>query len=112
MKKIEAMIQPAKLNEVKAALVNAGIVGLTISDVRGYGRQKGQTEIYRGIKHSIEFHPKIKLELVVEDEVYESVVEQLARAAQTGKIGDGKIFVEPIEHITRIRTGEQDLEAL
>ena len=112
MKKIEAMVRPAKFNQVVAALVEAGIVGLTISNVRGYGRQKGQTETYRGVKHSVEFHPKLKLEIVIEDEMCEAVMEQLIAAAQTGKIGDGKIFVTSVERIIRIRTGEQDIEAL
>jgi nitrogen regulatory protein PII len=112
MKKIEAMVRPAKFNQVVAALVEAGIVGLTVSNVRGYGRQKGQTETYRGVKHSIEFHPKLKLEIVVEDEMCQPVMDQLIAAAQTGKIGDGKIFVTSVERIIRIRTQEQDIEAL
>ncbi len=112
MKKIEAMIRPNKFDQVVAALVKAGIVGLTVSNVRGYGRQKGQTETYRGVKHSVEFHSKLKLEIVVEDEMCQPVIDQLIPAAQTGKIGDGKIFVTSIEKIIRIRTHEQDYEAL
>ncbi|MGL5084045.1 MAG: P-II family nitrogen regulator [Microcoleaceae cyanobacterium] len=112
MKKIEAMIRPVKLDVVKAALVEAGIVGMTVSDIRGYGRQRGQTEVYRGVKHTVEFHPKLKIELVVEDEFCDAVIEVLTASAQTGQIGDGKIFVTSIARIQRIRTGEQDLEAL
>ncbi|MGB3533823.1 MAG: P-II family nitrogen regulator [Microcoleaceae cyanobacterium] len=112
MKKIEAMVRPAKFNQVVGALVEAGIVGLTVSNVRGYGRQKGQTETYRGVKHSIEFHPKLKLEIVVEDEMCQAVMARLVATAQTGKIGDGKIFITSIERVIRIRTGEQNIEAL
>ena len=112
MQKIEAMVRPQKFDQVVEALVKAGIVGLTVSNIRGYGRQKGQTETYRGIKHSIEFHPKLKLEIVVEDEMCQSVIDQLIAAAQTGSIGDGKIFVKPVERVIRIRTAEQDTEAL
>jgi nitrogen regulatory protein PII len=112
MKKISAMVRPSKFNQVVGALVEAGIVGLTVSNVRGYGRQKGQTETYRGVKHSIEFHQKLKLEIVVEDEMCQLVIDQLIPAAQTGKIGDGKIFITTVERIIRIRTGEEDLEAL
>lgn len=112
MKKISAMVRPSKFNHVVGALVEAGIVGLTVSNTRGYGRQKGQTETYRGVKHSIEFHQKLKLEIVVEDEMCQLVIDQLVAAAQTGKIGDGKIFVTTVERIIRIRTGEEDLEAL
>ncbi|MGF1493781.1 MAG: P-II family nitrogen regulator [Microcoleaceae cyanobacterium] len=112
MKKIEAMIRPEKLDEVKTALIEAGIVGMTVSDVRGYGRQRGQTEVYRGVKHTIEFHPKFRLEVVVEDENCDVVVAALSGSAQTGKIGDGKIFITTVNDIIRIRTGEQNLEAL
>ncbi|NJK37627.1 MAG: P-II family nitrogen regulator [Oscillatoriales cyanobacterium RM1_1_9] len=112
MKKIEAMVRPDKLDDVKAALVEAGIVGMTVSDVRGYGRQRGQTETYRGVKHTIEFHQKLRIELVVEDEFYNSVLEALVASAQTGQIGDGKIFVTSVDYIQRIRTGEENLEAL
>lgn len=112
MKKIEALIRPALFDQVVAALVEAGVVGMTASNVRGYGRQKGYTESYRGVHHAVEFHPKIKLEIVVEDEAGELAVEQLVAAAQTGEIGDGKIFVQSIERAIRTRTGETDLEAL
>ncbi|WP_413164195.1 P-II family nitrogen regulator [Capilliphycus salinus ALCB114379] len=112
MKKIEALIRPVQFDRVVAALVDAGIVGMNVHNVRGYGRQKGQTESYRGVKHVIEFHPKMKLEIIVEDEACEFVVEKLVAAAQTGQIGDGKIFVRSIEQAIRIRTGETDLEAL
>ncbi len=112
MKKIEALIRPVQFDSVVTALVEVGVVGMNVTNVRGYGRQKGQTESYRGVKHVIEFHPKIKLEIVVEDEACEFVVEKLVEAAQTGQIGDGKIFIRSIEHIIRTRTGETDLEAL
>lgn len=112
MQKIEALIRPALFDQVVAALVEAGILGLSVTPVRGYGHQKGQTESYRGVKHTIEFHHKIKLEIVVEDEASELIVKNLVAAAQTGQIGDGKIFIHPVENIIRIRTKETDLEAL
>ena len=107
MKKVEAIIRPFKLDEVKIALVNAGIVGMTVSEVRGFGRQKGQIERYRGSEYTVEFLQKLKLEIVVEDEKVNMVVEKLIAAARTGEIGDGKIFVSPVEEIIRIRTGER-----
>ncbi len=112
MKKVEAIIRPFKLDEVKIALVNAGIVGMTVSEVRGFGRQKGQTERYRGSEYTVEFLQKLKVEIVVEDKDVEMVTEKLIGAARTGEIGDGKIFVSPVEQVIRIRTGESDLEAI
>ncbi|AMW31715.1 MULTISPECIES: P-II family nitrogen regulator [Oscillatoriales] len=112
MKKIEAIIRPFKLDEVKIALVNAGIVGMTVSEVRGFGRQKGQTERYRGSEYTVEFLQKLKVEIVVEDEHVDMVVEKIVSASRTGEIGDGKIFVSPVEQIIRIRTGEKNLEAI
>ena len=112
MKKIEAIIRPFKLDEVKIALVNAGVVGMTVSEVRGFGRQKGQTERYRGSEYTVEFLQKLKIEIVVEDAQVDMVVEKIIGAARTGEIGDGKIFVSPVERIIRIRTSEKDLEAI
>jgi nitrogen regulatory protein P-II 1 len=112
MKKIEAIIRPFKLDEVKIALVNAGIVGMTVSEVRGFGRQKGQTERYRGSEYTVEFLQKLKIEIVVEDSQVDQVVEKVISAARTGEIGDGKIFVSPVEKIIRIRTGEENTEAV
>jgi nitrogen regulatory protein P-II 1 len=112
MKKVEAIIRPFKLDEVKIALVNAGIVGMTVSEVRGFGRQKGQTERYRGSEYTVEFLQKLKVEIVVEDDQLDMVVEKVIAAARTGEIGDGKIFVSPVEQIIRIRTGEKNQEAI
>lgn len=112
MKKVEAIIRPFKLDEVKIALVNAGIVGMTVSEVRGFGRQKGQTERYRGSEYTVEFLQKLKIEIVIEDEQVNMVVEKIITAAQTGEIGDGKIFVSPVDNVIRIRTGERDMEAI
>ncbi|MFS8867490.1 P-II family nitrogen regulator [Synechococcus sp. H65.1] len=112
MKKIEAIIRPFKLDEVKVALVNAGIVGMTVTEVRGFGRQKGQTERYRGSEYTVEFLQKLKVEIVVEDELVDTVVEKLIAAARTGEIGDGKIFISPVEKTIRIRTGEVNRDAL
>lgn len=112
MKRVEAIIRPFKLDEVKIALVNAGIVGMTVSEVRGFGRQKGQTERYRGSEYTVEFLQKLKLEIVVEDAQVEMVVSKIVEAARTGEIGDGKIFVSPVDEIVRIRTGEKNLEAV
>lgn len=112
MKKIEAIIRPFKLDEVKIALVNAGVVGMTVSEVRGFGRQKGQTERYRGSEYTVEFLQKLKLEIVVEDAQVDMVVEKIIAAARTGEIGDGKIFVTPVDEIIRIRTGEKNTEAV
>ncbi len=112
MKKVEAIIRPFKLDEVKIALVNAGIVGMTVSEVRGFGRQKGQTERYRGSEYTVEFLQKLKIEIVVEDSQVDMVVDKVIAAARTGEIGDGKIFISSIEQVIRIRTGEKNLEAV
>ncbi len=112
MKKIEAIIRPFKLEDVKVALVNAGIVGMTVSEVRGFGRQKGQVERYRGSEFTVEFLQKLKVEIVVDDEKVESVIAAVAEAAKTGEIGDGKIFISQIDSVIRIRTGDKDEEAL
>ncbi|MCU0516164.1 MAG: P-II family nitrogen regulator [Oscillatoria sp. Prado101] len=112
MKKVEAIIRPFKLDEVKIALVNAGIVGMTVSEVRGFGRQKGQTERYRGSEYTVEFLQKLKVEIVVDDDQVDMVIDKIVSASRTGEIGDGKIFVSPVEKIIRIRTGERNEEAI
>ena len=112
MKKIEAIIRPFKLEDVKIALVNSGIVGMTVSEVRGFGGQKGQVERYRGSEFTVEFLQKLKVEVVVEDEKVNSVIDAIAEAAKTGEIGDGKIFITSIDSVVRIRTGDKDEEAL
>jgi len=113
MKKIEAVIKPFKLEEVKDALVEAGIEGMTISEVKGYGRQQGHTELYRGAEYVVEFIPKVKIEIVVSsDEFADTAIKIIKESAHTGKIGDGKIFVSDISNVVRIRTGETDTEAL
>ncbi len=113
MKKIEAIIKPFKLDDVKEALVEAGIEGMTVSEVKGYGRQQGHSELYRGAEYVVDFIHKVKIEIVVSaDEYLESAIEAIKKAAHTGKIGDGKIFVYDIEKAIRIRTGEEDQEAL
>lgn len=112
MKKVEAIIRPFKLDEVKIALVNAGVVGMTVSEVRGFGRQKGQTERYRGSEYTVEFLQKLKIEIVVEDDIVDTVVDKVITASRTGEIGDGKIFISPVERIIRIRTGEDNTEAI
>ena len=112
MKRIEAVIKPFKLEDVKDALTEAGVTGMTVSDVKGYGRQQGHSELYRGAEYIVDFLPKIKLGLVVASEDVDNIVKLIVNAAKTGKIGDGKIFVSPIEKIIRIRTGEEDEEAI
>ena len=112
MKKIEAIIKPFKLDEVKEALARAGVEGLTVSEVKGFGRQKGHTELYRGAEYVVDFLPKVKLEIVVDDGKAAAVVEAILSAARTGRIGDGKIFVLPIDEVVRIRTGERGGDAL
>ena len=112
MKKIEAIIRPFKLEDVKIALVNSGIVGMTVSEVRGFGRQKGQVERYRGSEFTVEFLQKLKVEVLLEDEKVNSVIDAIAEAAKTGVIGDGKIFITSIDSVVRIRTGDKDEEAL
>lgn len=107
MKKIEAIIKPFKLDDVREALSEIGVTGLTVSEVKGFGRQKGHTELYRGAEYVVDFLPKIKMEIVLAEEQVESCVEAITKAAHTGRIGDGKIFVTPIEQVIRIRTGEE-----
>ena len=112
MKKVEAIIRPFKLDDVKMALVNAGIIGMTVSEVRGFGRQKGQVERYRGSEFTVEFLQKLKLEIVVDDDKVDTVVSAVQDAARTGEIGDGKIFVSTIDSVVRIRTGDRDSGAI
>ncbi|CAI8425496.1 MULTISPECIES: P-II family nitrogen regulator [unclassified Synechococcus] len=112
MKKVEAIIRPFKLEDVKLALVNAGIVGMTVSEVRGFGRQKGQVERYRGSEFTVEFLQKLKIEVVIDDARVDTVVNAIAEAAKTGEIGDGKIFISPVDTVVRIRTGDRDGSAL
>ena len=112
MKKIEAMIKPFKLDDVRESLSDIGISGMTITEVRGFGRQKGHTELYRGAEYMVDFLPKVKLEVVVPDELVDQCIEAIIETAQTGKIGDGKIFVYPVEQVIRIRTGETDHAAI
>lgn len=112
MKKIEAIIKPFKLDDVKEALSEVGIYGMTVTEVNGYGRQKGHKEIYRGAEYVVDFVPKIKVEIVVSDERAEETIETVRNAANSGKIGDGKIFVSTVEQVIRVRTGETGIEAL
>jgi nitrogen regulatory protein P-II 1 len=112
MKKIEAIIKPFKLDDVKEALTELGVIGMTVTEVRGFGRQKGHTELYRGSEYTIDFLPKVKIELVVPDEIVEKVVSAVAAAARTGSIGDGKVFVMPMGEAIRIRTGEKGESAI
>jgi nitrogen regulatory protein P-II 1 len=112
MKKIEAIIQPHKLDEVKEALIGIGVTGMTISEVRGHGRQKGHTETYRGNEYKVDLLPKVRIEMVIPDSRSEQVVDTLAAAARTGKIGDGKIFISPVEEVVRIRNSERGETAL
>ena len=112
MKKIEAMIKPFKLDDVRESISDIGISGMTITEVRGFGRQKGHTELYRGAEYMVDFLPKVKLEVVVPDELVEQCIEAIIETAQTGKIGDGKIFVYNVERAIRIRTGEENEEAI
>ena len=112
MKKIEAIIKPFKLDEVREALSEMGVTGLTVTEVKGFGRQKGHTELYRGAEYVVDFLPKVKIEIVVSDAVVEGAIDSIVKAARTGKIGDGKIFVTPVEQVVRIRTGELDESAI
>ncbi|MEI6738081.1 MAG: P-II family nitrogen regulator [Pseudomonadota bacterium] len=112
MKKIEAVIKPFKLDEVREVLTNLGCSGLTVTEVKGFGRQKGHTELYRGAEYTVDFLPKIKVEVVVPDDLVDKVIDAVINAARTGKIGDGKIFVFPVEQVIRIRTGESGNDAI
>lgn len=112
MKKIEAIVKPFKLDEVKNALTKIGVQGMTITEVKGFGRQRGHTEVYRGAEYTIDFIPKIKIDLIVSDELVSQVIETIERAARTGKIGDGKIFLSSVEEVIRIRTGERGKDAI
>jgi nitrogen regulatory protein P-II 1 len=112
MKKIEAIIKPFKLDEVKEALADVGVLGLTVTEVKGFGRQKGHTELYRGAEYVVDFLPKVKIEIVLSDELVAKALEAIERAAKTGRIGDGKIFVSTVDEVIRIRTGERGEPAL
>ncbi|MBC33207.1 MAG: transcriptional regulator [Rickettsiales bacterium] len=112
MKKIEAIIKPFKLDEVKDELNNLGVLGLTVLEVKGYGRQRGHTELYRGAEYAIDFLPKIKIEIIVQDDLAEEVIDTIKNKAHTGKIGDGKIFISNVDEVIRIRTGESGKEAI
>ena len=112
MKKVEAVIRSHKLEDVKLALVGAGVIGMTVSEVRGFGRQKGKTTRYRGSEYKIEFFSKLRIEVVIDDALVEQVVQEVSLAARSGEIGDGKIFVSPVEDIIRIRTGERGIAAI
>jgi nitrogen regulatory protein P-II 1 len=112
MKKVEAIIKPFKLDDVKEALTAIGVIGMTVSEVRGFGRQKGHTELYRGGEYTVDFLPKIKVEVVVADHLADKVADVMTQAAKTGNIGDGKIFVHPVDSAIRIRTGERDENAI
>jgi nitrogen regulatory protein P-II 1 len=112
MKKIEAIIKPFKLDEVKEALQEVGLQGITVTEAKGFGRQKGHTELYRGAEYVVDFLPKVKVEVVLSDELVDRAVEAIRNAAQTGRIGDGKIFISPVEEAIRIRTGESGLDAI
>ncbi|MFP4561317.1 MAG: P-II family nitrogen regulator [Thiohalorhabdus sp.] len=112
MKKIEAIIKPFKLDDVREALSEMGIAGLTVTEVKGFGRQKGHTELYRGAEYVVDFLPKVKIEVVLADDMVDRAIEAIMESARSGKIGDGKIFVSPVERIVRIRTGEEDEQAI
>jgi nitrogen regulatory protein P-II 1 len=112
MKKIEAIIKPFKLDEVREAIAEIGINGLTVTEVKGFGRQKGHTELYRGAEYVVDFLPKVKIEVVVQEDLVDRTIDAIVAAARTGKIGDGKIFVTPVEQVVRIRTGETDEQAV
>ena len=112
MKKIDAIIKPFKLDDVREALSEIGVTGMTVTEVKGFGRQKGHTELYRGAEYVIDFLPKVKLEIVVQEDIMDRCLEVITNAARTGKIGDGKIFISAVEKVVRIRTGEEDLDAI
>ena len=112
MKLITAIIKPFTLDDVKTSLEEAGVLGMTVSEIQGYGRQKGHTEVYRGAEYSVDFVPKVRIEVVVDDSIVDKVVDSIIRSARTGKIGDGKVWVTPVETIVRVRTGERGTDAL
>ncbi|GGM39955.1 nitrogen regulatory protein P-II 1 [Longimycelium tulufanense] len=112
MKLITAVVKPFTLNDVKSALETLGVLGMTVTEVQGYGRQKGHTEVYRGAEYEVDFVPKVRIEVVVEDEHLDKVLDAVAEAARTGKIGDGKVWVTPVETVLRVRTGERGADAL
>jgi nitrogen regulatory protein P-II 1 len=112
MKLVTAVVKPFKLDDVKEALAALGVAGLTVSEVQGYGRQKGHTEVYRGAEYTVDFVPKVRIDILIEDFDTDKVVEAIVAAARTGKIGDGKVWVSPIEQVVRVRTGERDLDAV
>jgi len=112
MKKIEAIIKPFKLDDIREALADIGITGMTVTEIKGFGRQKGHAEMYRGAEYMVDFLPKVKVEIVVSNDLSEKCIQTIMETAQTGKIGDGKIFVYDVEHVIRIRTGEEDEEAI
>ena len=112
MKKIEAIIKPFKLDEVKEALHEVGLQGITVTEAKGFGRQKGHTELYRGAEYVVDFLPKVKIEVVIDDDMLERAIEAIQRAAYTGRIGDGKIFISPVEEAIRVRTGERGKDAI
>jgi nitrogen regulatory protein P-II 1 len=112
MKLITAIVKPFTLDDVKTSLQEAGVLGMTVSEIQGYGRQKGHTEVYRGAEYSVDFVPKVRIEVVVDDGIVEKVVDSIVQAARTGKIGDGKVWVSPVETIVRVRTGERGTDAL
>jgi nitrogen regulatory protein P-II 1 len=112
MKLVTAIVKPFTLDDVKTSLEEAGILGMTVSEVQGYGRQKGHTEVYRGAEYSVDFVPKVRIEVIVDDSVVDKVVDSIVRTARTGKIGDGKVWVSPVETIVRVRTGERGTDAL
>ena len=112
MKLVTAIVKPFTLDDVKTALEEAGVLGMTVSEIQGYGRQKGHTEVYRGAEYSVDFVPKVRIEVVVDDSIVDKVVDAIVRTARTGKIGDGKVWVSPVETIVRVRTGERGTDAL
>ncbi|HEY1441331.1 MAG TPA: nitrogen regulatory protein P-II [Mycobacterium sp.] len=112
MKLVTAIVKPFTLDDVKTSLEEAGILGMTVSEIQGYGRQKGHTEVYRGAEYSVDFVPKVRIEVVVDDSIVDKVVDSIVRSARTGKIGDGKVWVSPVETIVRVRTGERGTDAL
>jgi nitrogen regulatory protein PII len=112
MKLVTAIVKPFTLDDVKTSLEDAGVLGMTVSEIQGYGRQKGHTEVYRGAEYSVDFVPKVRIEVVVDDSIVDKVVDSIVQAARTGKIGDGKVWVSPVETIVRVRTGERGTDAI